>query len=219
MSHMRNSTRVVFGLVSLIALTLGMASANAAPTPWFDGRVGLAVQVVSVQSTGGSSATVEAWQRGLSGWDRVIGPFDSFIGSDGIAPRAVDGVPATPAGVFSLDSVFGTGPAPGGLLPYRKVGPDDWWDGDPRSSTYNTHQKCTPGTCAFDESESEQLAIPQYEYSVVMGVNAAKVPGSGGAFFMHVTDGTPTLGCVAMDKQSLLRIIRWLMPGSVISIR
>ena len=206
-------------LLLAVALTTALPpEAHAADDVWFEGHVGTALQVVSVDA-GGTEATVRAWQRGLGGWAQVGPDVAAFIGSDGVAPTAIDGIPATPAGVFSLDSVFGTGPPPGGLLPYRQVGPNDWWDGDVRSPTYNTHQVCEPGRCPFDESESEQLAIPQYRYAVVMGVNAARVPGDGGAFFMHVTDGVPTQGCVAMDEAALLGIIRWLAPGAVIAIR
>ncbi|KAA0024340.1 hypothetical protein FOY51_04880 [Antrihabitans cavernicola] len=205
-------------MVALFALVLAPTAGAQPSTPWFDNRVGAAVQVVSVRGDGGTGATVEAWQRGLDGWDRVIAPIAAFVGSDGIAPQAVDGVPATPAGVFALPSVFGTGPAPGGFLPYRQVGPNDWWDGDVQSPTYNTHQVCAPGTCPFDENESERLAIPEYRYAVVMGVNAARTPGGGGAFFMHVSDGEPTDGCVSMTEGALVGIIRWLLPGAVVAI-
>lgn len=211
----RGRLLIAIAACSAVFLVVFPASAQAAPS--FDGQVGLAVQVVSVR-TQGTTATVEAWQRGLTGWDRVAGPFEGFIGENGTAPMAMDGVPATPTGVFALESVFGTGPPPGGLLPYRRVGANDWWDGDPRSSTYNTHQVCAPGTCRFDEGESEQLAIPEYEYSVVMGVNSQRVPGGGGAFFMHVSNGVPTAGCVSLEKSALLTIIRWLGPGAVIAI-
>ena len=142
---MRNTVRAgVFTVIALIVLGMGAVSAQAQPAaaPWFDGKVGLAVQVVSVRGDGGTGATIETWQRGLTGWNQVLGGIHGFVGENGIAPSAHDGVPATPAGVFSLDSAFGTAPAPGGLLPYTRVGPNDWWDGDPKSSGYNTHQVC-----------------------------------------------------------------------------
>jgi L,D-peptidoglycan transpeptidase YkuD (ErfK/YbiS/YcfS/YnhG family) len=213
----RGAASLVAAITAWSAVLLVMFPASAQAAPSFDGQVGPAVQVVSVRSHG-TTATVEGWQGGLTGWNRVVGPFEGFIGENGVAPVAIDGVPATPIGVFALESVFGTGPPPGGLLPYQRVGGNDWWDGDPRSPTYNTHQVCAPGTCRFDEGESEQLAIPEYEYAVVMGVNAQRVPGGGGAFFMHVSGGGPTAGCVSLERSALLAIIRWLAPGAVIAI-
>jgi L,D-peptidoglycan transpeptidase YkuD (ErfK/YbiS/YcfS/YnhG family) len=35
---------------------------------------------------------------------------------------------------------------------------------------------------------------------------------------MHATDGGPTAGCVAIDDNKLVEIIRWLRPGALIAI-
>ena len=40
------------------------------------------------------------------------------------------------------------------------------------------------------------------------------VSGAGSAFFLHVTNGAPTAGCVAIDRGSLTAIMRWLTPGA-----
>jgi L,D-peptidoglycan transpeptidase YkuD (ErfK/YbiS/YcfS/YnhG family) len=127
----------------------------------------------------------------------------------------------TPMGVFTLDFAFGTAPNPGGGLQYVQVGPDHWWDGDMKSATYNTMQVCKKAQCPFDTnpaSGTENLQIPQYKHAVVMGVNKQRVPGNGGAFFLHATDGGATAGCVAIDDDKLVEIMRWLRPGAVIAI-
>jgi L,D-peptidoglycan transpeptidase YkuD (ErfK/YbiS/YcfS/YnhG family) len=36
--------------------------------------------------------------------------------------------------------------------------------------------------------------------------------GAGSAFFLHVTVGEPTQGCVSIDRDQLVRIMRWLDP-------
>lgn len=51
-----------------------------------------------------------------------------------------------------------------------------------------------------------------------MGVNKARVPGNGGAFLLHTTDGGPTAGCAAIDDSTLVEIMRWLRPGALIAI-
>ena len=114
-----------------------------------------------------------------------------------MAAETHDGKMATPMGIFTLDFAFGTAPNPGGGLQYVQVGPDHWWDGDMKSPTYNTMQVCKKAQCPFNtvpHSGTENLEIPQYAHAVVMGVNKARVPGNGGAFFVHTTDGGPDRG-------------------------
>ena len=208
-------------VVLVIACCLVVAAAplrHATDNPWFAPSVGNATQVVSVVGVGGSSAKLDIWQRGAAGWQPVAVGIPAHIGSAGLAPQAKDNYPATPMGVFTLDYVFGTASSPGGALHYVQVGPDDWWDEDLSSPTFNTPQRCRKEQCRFDTSASENLDIPQYVHSVVMGVNKARVPGNGSGFFMHATDGGPTAGCVSIDDGTLVQIIRWMRPGALIAI-
>lgn len=189
--------------------------------PWFVQSVGSAAQVISVVGVGGSKAKMDVYQRTAAGWQPVAAGIPAWIGANGMTPQSHDGEMKTPMGVFTLDFAFGTAPNPGGGLPYVQVGPDHWWDGDMKSSTYNTMQVCKKAQCPFDTdpaSGTENLQIPQYVHAVVMGVNKARVPGNGGAFFLHATDGGPTAGCVAIDDGKLVEIMRWLRPGALIAV-
>jgi len=204
---------------ALVALT--SAPLSHAEAPWFQANVGDASQVLSVVSTGGSTAKMDVWQRGDNGWEPVGTGIPVHVGSAGMAPESRDDVPATPMGIFTLDSAFGTQPNPGTGLQYVQVMRDYWWDGDMKSPTYNTMQVCKKADCPFDTNPSsgtENLYIPQYAHAVVMGVNKARVPGNGGAFFVHTTDGGPTAGCVALDDDTLVKIMRWLQPGALIAV-
>lgn len=93
----------------------------AAGAPWFANAVGNATQVVSVVSTGGSNATMEVFQRTGTGWQSLRSGIPTHVGSAGMAPQAKSGVPATPMGVYTLDSAFGTAPNPGTGLPYTQI--------------------------------------------------------------------------------------------------
>jgi L,D-peptidoglycan transpeptidase YkuD (ErfK/YbiS/YcfS/YnhG family) len=214
-------------LISLVAAGLAvlgagsMPTAAAAPTPWFADSVGAATQVISVVGVGDTTAKMDVYQRTAAGWQPIGVGIPAHIGANGMAPQTHDGQMKTPMGIFTLDFAFGTDPNPGGGLPYVQVGPDHWWDGDMSSPTYNTMQVCKKDQCPFDTSPSsgtENLQIPQYKHAVVMGVNKARVPGNGGAFFLHSTDGGPTAGCVAIDDATLVGIMRWLQPGALIAI-
>ena len=205
---------VAAAVIAMVAAPMSRADS----TPWFAGSVGNATQVISVVGVGGSSAKMDVWQRSAAGWQLVAAGIPAHIGEAGMTPQSKDGYPATPMGVFTLDYVFGTASPPGGGLQYVRVGPNHWWDGDANSPTYNTMQVCEKEQCPFDTSDSENLPIPQYVHSVVMGVNKQRVPGNGAAFFLHATDGGPTAGCVALDDDTLVKIIQWLRPGALIAI-
>lgn len=213
--------RLLVVLCAAVLTLLGAPGAGADPTPWFAQSVGSATQVISVVGVGGSDAKMDVYQRGPAGWQAVAAGIPAHVGAKGMAPETHDGQMLTPMGVFTLDFAFGTAPNPGGGLQYVQVGPDHWWDGDMKSPTYNTMQVCKKSQCSFNtdpSSGTENLQIPQYKHAVVMGVNKARVPGNGGAFFLHTTDGGPTAGCVAIDDATLVKIMGWLRPGAVIAI-
>jgi L,D-peptidoglycan transpeptidase YkuD (ErfK/YbiS/YcfS/YnhG family) len=162
------------------------------------------------------------WSANKQEYVSVLGPVRAYVGSQGVG-RASESRSRTPAGVFTLTEAFGRLPNPGTDLPYRKVGLSAWWVSDVDSPLYNTFQRCRPGAdCGFSQAASEQLgAISVYSHAVVIDYNRDPVrPGRGSAFFLHVTDGRPTAGCVAIDSRALVRVMRWLKPQAepVISI-
>jgi L,D-peptidoglycan transpeptidase YkuD (ErfK/YbiS/YcfS/YnhG family) len=188
--------------------------------PWFAGRVGGAAQVISVVGAGGSDATLSTWQRSGSDWEQVLGGVAAKVGPPGISSSYGESSAATPAGVFAITGAFGRQADPGAGIPYFRVDDRDWWVSDVGSPDYNTHQRCARGTCPFDESASENLAAhgAVYDYALVMGVNAQRVPGGGSAFFLHVTNGAATAGCVAIQADALVSVLRWAGQGTVIAL-
>lgn len=197
--------------------------ASAEFSPWFANSVGAATQVLAVTGTGGSDAKLDVWERTAAGWKPVAGGVGvpAKIGEKGMSPNHFDGSMMTPKGIYTLDFAFGTEPDPGSGLKYVQVGSNHWWDGDMKSPTYNTMQVCDEQNCPFNTSLSagtENLHIPQYAHAVVMGVNKERIPGKGGAFFVHSTDGGATAGCVAIADATLVTIMRWLRPGAMIAI-
>ncbi len=216
------TVRRLLTLMCVAVLTLVAAPmARAELTPWFGSQVGAATQVISVVGVGGTDAKLDVYERTAAGWQAVAAGVPAKIGSKGMSPDHYDGSMMTPMGIYTLDFAFGTQPNPGGGLQYVQVGPNHWWDGDMKSPTYNLMQVCEKNECPFSTSLSdgtENLDIPQYAHAVVMGVNKARVPGKGGAFFLHTTDGGPTAGCVAIDDEMMVKLFQWLRPGALIAI-
>lgn len=204
---------------AVAAVDTGAVDAGAADTPR-PAKV-VTVTVPTATSTVGELQTWR-WSANKQEYVSVLGPVRAYVGSQGVG-RASESRSRTPAGVFTLTEAFGRLPNPGTDLPYRKVGLSSWWVSDVDSPLYNTFQRCRPGAdCGFSQAASEQLgAISVYSHAVVIDYNRDPVrTGRGSAFFLHVTDGRPTAGCVAIDSRALVRVMRWLKPQAepVISI-
>ena len=198
---------------------------SPAPTPGAPVPTGLppgvdpgsSTQVVTVlaASSRATTATLTAWELRPSGWTAVLGPVRARVGAAGVG-RASESTTRTPAGTFTLTEAFGRGGNPGTALPYRVVDGDDWWVSDVTSPRYNRYAQCAPGTCDFDEGSGENLfaAGPVYAQAVVIDYNRGGTPDAGSAYFLHVSNGAPTAGCVAIDAGSLVTLMRWLAPGA-----
>ncbi len=182
---------------------------------------GSATQVVTVTapSTSSTQGTLQAWRKVGGGWSRVGAAIHAWLGSDGLSSHPSESRSATPIGSFTLTQAFGRNADPGTALPYTQTTPADWWISQP-GALYNTRQRCTSG-CAFTSgAPNEHLydTIPYYRYAVVIDYNTRNAPGgvrpdAGSAFFLHVTVGAPTQGCVSIDQDQLVGLLRWLTPG------
>lgn len=167
--------------------------------------------VVTAPKATDTTATLTAFERGSDGsWKPVIGPTKAFLGSQGMG-EPKDNVPRTPQGTFALDKAFGRLANPGTKMPYTKVDRQDWWDSNMRSPTYNTlvRQPKSPG----GDSENLYDSGPVYDYAVNIAHNPQRTPGKASAMFLHVTNNQPTQGCVAIDKESMRKVLVWLDPA------
>jgi L,D-peptidoglycan transpeptidase YkuD (ErfK/YbiS/YcfS/YnhG family) len=184
---------------------------------------GSATRVITVvaRSHGSTTATLQAWTKAPGGgWFRYGSAVTAHVGSDGLTTAPSEYRSATPIGSFTLTRAFGHYSDPGTALPYTHTSPRWWWISDVHSSLYNTMQYCRPG-CSFAHSPNEHLyyETPYYNYAVVIDANTRNAPGgvhrgAGSAFFLHVTDGAATAGCVAVPQPKLVSLMRWLTPSA-----
>jgi L,D-peptidoglycan transpeptidase YkuD (ErfK/YbiS/YcfS/YnhG family) len=178
---------------------------------------GESTQLVTVTagSAGATTGRLEAWELRPTGWARTLGPVTARLGAAGIG-AASEGSTRTPAGTYTLTEAFGRLGDPGTALPYRVIDQQDWWVSDTTSRLYNQHARCAAGSCPFRESAGENLWQQGwvYDLAVVIDYNRQGTPGAGSAFFLHVTNGQPTAGCVAVDRDSLTALLRWLRPAA-----
>jgi L,D-peptidoglycan transpeptidase YkuD (ErfK/YbiS/YcfS/YnhG family) len=198
------------------ATTSSTASAGSALP--VSGATGNATEVITAlaSSTSSTTATLQAWDKVAGGWQRHGGAVVAHLGSAGLTAHASESLSATPIGSFALSRSFGKLANPGTGLPYHQTSPADWWISQP-GALYNTMQTCT-SACAFtqgDPNEHLYYETPYYNYAVVIEYNTASVvQGAGSAFFLHVTDGKPTAGCVSIPQANLVAIMQWLNPAA-----
>jgi L,D-peptidoglycan transpeptidase YkuD (ErfK/YbiS/YcfS/YnhG family) len=183
---------------------------------------GTATKVITVEarSTRRTTATLQAWTKVAGGWRKHGSAVTAHIGADGMSTHPSESRSATPMGSFTLTQAFGHDSDPGTALPYLHTNRNDWWISQP-GRLYNTHQRCA-SHCAFtrgDPNEHLYYETPYYNYGVVIDYNTHNAPGGvhqgrGSAFFLHVTDGHPTAGCVAVPQSKVVSLLRWLNPGA-----
>jgi L,D-peptidoglycan transpeptidase YkuD (ErfK/YbiS/YcfS/YnhG family) len=195
------------------ALVRGQALPLGLPT-------GAASKVVTVTAASANSttATLQAWNAAPGGgWLPYGAPVAAHLGSGGLTTQPSETKPATPIGSFTLTQAFGSAANPGTPLPYFRTDPSDWWVSDASSPLYNTHQRCSSG-CPFNTAAGENLyqAGFVYTYAVVIDYNRSPVTaGAGSAFFLHVSNGSATVGCISIPEPTLVNIMAWLTPASL----
>jgi len=166
-----------------------------------------------------------------SPWHAVASPWDVVVGKTGLAwaadlrsyplsgPIKKEGDNKSPAGAFSLDSVFGFAPIADETikLPYIPVTDDTVCVDDFRSQYYGRIIDSAKVT-KIDWSSAEQMSqYPvQYQEGIVVGYNTdGRIPKGGSCIFLHVRspNSMGTAGCTAMAQNHVKTLSRWLTPS------
>jgi L,D-peptidoglycan transpeptidase YkuD (ErfK/YbiS/YcfS/YnhG family) len=169
--------------------------------------------VVEVADPTDTFAQLQAFDRVDGRWLPAFAPTTARVGRSGTSADRHEGDGTTPAGVFTLTEAFGNGPDPGTKLPHRPVHDQDYWVTDSSSPFYNTWQSGPPAG-RWDSAEALWTLTQAYHHAVVIDYNRDPiVPGRGSAMFLHVRNENPTSGCVAVELDRLVEIMRWLDPA------
>ncbi len=173
---------------------------------------------VEAPAASSTSGTLETWTRPGACWRPAAGPWQAWLGWDGVSAHHREGDGTTPEGRFGIGSVvYGVAPDPGLHEAYRRLVCGDWWDEDPRSPAYNTFVQLPCGATPDFGGDSEALwrSPVAYAHFALIDYNTGPiVPGAGSAIFLHASVGGPTDGCVALPRAELDELLRWLRPGT-----
>jgi L,D-peptidoglycan transpeptidase YkuD (ErfK/YbiS/YcfS/YnhG family) len=144
----------------------------------------------------------------------------AVVGRSGVKADKHEGDGATPAGAYPLVSILYRPDRiapPLSQLPVKPLAPSDGWVDEPADANYNRPVSLPYPASAERMWRQDDL----YDALVVIGYNLEPViPGAGSAIFLHIAtpDFAPTAGCVAIDRDILLRLLPLLGPGSKITI-
>jgi L,D-peptidoglycan transpeptidase YkuD (ErfK/YbiS/YcfS/YnhG family) len=142
------------------------------------------------------------------------------LGRGGIRANKREGDGATPRGTFRLKRLWWRAerhPRPATLLPAQRIRVDDGWCEDPSDRHYNRAIKVPPGSKADRLARADAL----YDFLVEIDHNTRpRVSGRGSAVFIHVARPrfAPTAGCVALEQNSLRRLLARLGPRTKIVV-
>ncbi|RFU70184.1 hypothetical protein D0469_07980 [Peribacillus saganii] len=140
---------------------------------------------------------------------------DAVLGYNGFSSAKREGDGATPAGIYKLGTVFGTGVKPPGVkMYYKRAGKYDYWVDDPASPDYNKWVTYS-GDPKRKWRSFERMNQPLYKYGMVIEYNRNPIiKNKGSAIFLHTWKGpaSKTAGCVALSETNLITLLKWFDP-------
>lgn len=158
----------------------------------------------------GSYAKIQLWKKKGIKWTVKMST-NGRVGKYGIG-KTHEGSMKTPYGAYKLTSAFGTS-NPGTKLPFRNITPNSWWVEDSNDPNYNTWQEGS----FFNKPSGHLIDYPvQYKYGLVINYNSRRTPWKGSGFFVHVSNGGYTAGCVSLPIAKMEYLMKTIKPGAYI---
>ena len=177
-----------------------------------------ATQIIAVQYTGSSRATLTYHEKKDGVWQQLLS-CNAVVGKNGIG-KALEGDKKTPRGTYALTSAFGIEKNPGTAMEYTRLTKDHYWNCTVGSEYYNqlvdvSQVDYTP--TAADEHLRDSKGY--YDYAIVLDYNHDCVPGKGSAIFLHCSGSKKTTnGCIAIPEEEMMQLLQMLEPGAKIVI-
>ena len=144
---------------------------------------------------------------------------DGYVGQNGITNNKKEGDRKTPSGIYGFDIAFGLAENPGTNIIYKQINKNDYWVDDPNSKYYNKWVDIMEVDKDFKSAEHLYDHKIAYKYGLVINYNTENIiKGKGSAIFFHVSTNGPTHGCVSVDEDTMVKILKILKPYAKIII-
>jgi L,D-peptidoglycan transpeptidase YkuD (ErfK/YbiS/YcfS/YnhG family) len=159
---------------------------------------------------------------GEGNWIQIFS-VDGYVGKKGMVldSERKEGCGKTPIGVYYFNKAFGIADDPGCSIPYIKVTKDLYWSGDMRDGMCYNEMVSINDLPELDVKNSEHLIdyTKAYQYCLNISFNEECTPGRGSAIFLHCMGNNKyTAGCVAVSKDTMIKIMKRVDPDCVVII-
>jgi len=142
------------------------------------------------------------------------------LGRGGIKANKREGDGGTPRGRFRPRRLWWRADKhtrPATALPAQRIGADDGWCEDPSDRRYNQPIKVPP------KSKADRLTRKDHLYDFIVEIDhnpRPRIAGRGSAVFVHAARQgfAPTAGCVALELNTLRRLLARLGPRTRIVV-
>jgi L,D-peptidoglycan transpeptidase YkuD (ErfK/YbiS/YcfS/YnhG family) len=179
--------------------------------------------IVAASGMNKTTAKVSMHERDEDGdWIQILS-VDGYVGKNGMVKDSErkEGCGKTPIGVYYFTTAFGIADDPGCKIPYIKVTKDLYWSSDMREGMHYNELVSINDYPDLDKKNSEHLIdyTKAYQYCLNISFNEECTPGRGSAIFLHCTGNNKyTAGCVAVPKDTMVKIMKRVDPFCVVVI-
>ena len=145
--------------------------------------------------------------------------FKCSVGKNGLKTKKKEGDNSTPKGNFKIGKVYYRSDRvrkPETRLKTKIIRKNMGWCNDPYSRNYNKEISLNK------KNKGEKLfrSDGAYDILIVIEYNTKKIiPFKGSAIFIHLTENySTTQGCIALNKNDLLILLKIIKPGTKVQI-
>lgn len=185
-------------------------------TMLYDSLIGESKQLIVVYNKKASSISsfLKAYELTDEGWQAVEGlDFPCNIGKHGFADygKKTEGDGKSPTGIFTITHYFSKFPDFTAKMEKIEITKKTIWVDDPKDPMYNTYYE--QDSKGHKKGEILYRSKDQlYDYVMLINHNPDCIPYKGSAIFMHLWSrpGGGTAGCVALEKQNILKLFAWM---------
>lgn len=145
----------------------------------------------------------------------------AYIGRNGLTNEKIEGDGKTPVGEFELGIILGThlDVYNKNGLNYTKITEDMYWIDDYKSKYYNKLVNVQKVKKDWNSAEHLIEYPIQYEYLIEIKTNPNNIPNKGSAIFLHCIKNETTAGCIAVDRETMKKLIENIDEYTKIEIR
>lgn len=136
----------------------------------------------------------------------------AFIGKNGLTKNKKEGDNKTPIGEFELGIAMGMHPMKDFEEPvkicYKQITENMYWVDDSNSKYYNQLIDVSKVKKSWKSAEHLIEYPVSYEYLIEIKINPCNIPGKGSAIFLHCIDKGSTSGCIAVNRGTMIKILK-----------